>query len=107
MTSKSTQKPLTKAQLVSTLAEKQGLPKATVAAFLDALAETAQAQLTKKGPGSFTLPGIAKFKAVDKPATPEREGINPFTKQKVTIAAKPASRKVRVSAVKALKDALA
>lgn len=107
MTKSASKKALTKSQLITALAEKQGLPKATVTAFLDALSETAQAQLAKKGPGVFVLPGVVKLRAVDKPATKEREGINPFTKQKITISAKPASRKVKAAPVKALKDAVA
>lgn len=107
MTKAATKKPLTKAQLITILAEKQGLPKTTVTAILDTLSETAQAQLAKKGPGVFVLPGVVKLRAVDKAATKEREGINPFTKQKITIAAKPASRKVKAAPAKALKDAVA
>ena len=39
-----------------------------------------------------------------KPATKQRPGINPFTKEPITIAAKPASKKVRARPVKAIKD---
>jgi nucleoid DNA-binding protein len=41
---------------------------------------------------------------VKKPATKERQGINPFTKEPITIPAKPASRKIRSTPLKALKD---
>ncbi|MBI5714360.1 MAG: HU family DNA-binding protein [Chloroflexi bacterium] len=43
---------------------------------------------------------------VHKPATPEKPGINPFTKQPITVKAKPASTAVRANPVKALKDAI-
>ena len=36
--------------------------------------------------------------------TKERQGVNPFTKEPITIPAKPASKKVRATALKALKD---
>jgi nucleoid DNA-binding protein len=39
-----------------------------------------------------------------KPATPEREGINPFTKEPTTFKAKPARNIVKVRPLKALKD---
>ncbi len=100
-------KALTKTQIISALADSQGTTKATAEQFITALAEMAQAQLGPSGPGSFVVPGVVKLKAVAKAATPEREGINPFTKAKVTIKAKPASRKVRASVVKSLKDAVA
>ncbi|MFM7096918.1 MAG: HU family DNA-binding protein, partial [Gemmataceae bacterium] len=41
-----------------------------------------------------------------KPATKAREGINPFTKEKVMFAAKPASKTVRANALKAFKEAI-
>jgi nucleoid DNA-binding protein len=47
---------------------------------------------------------MVKLRVVDKPATEERQGINPHTRQPMTIAAKPASRTVRATALKALKD---
>jgi DNA-binding protein HU-beta len=40
-------------------------------------------------------------------ATKERQGINPFTKEPITIAAKPPSKKVRARPVKAIKDVVA
>ena len=52
----------------------------------------------------FTLPGLLRMKVVKKPATKEREGINPFTKEKMIFKAKPASKKVRVLALKNLKS---
>ena len=48
-----------------------------------------------------------KLRVVKKPATKERQGINPFTKQPMTFAAKPASKAVRARPVKPIKDAVA
>jgi nucleoid DNA-binding protein len=53
------------------------------------------------------LPGFAKFVVVKKPARPARQGINPFTKQPMTFAAKPASKAVKARPVKAIKAAVA
>ncbi|HEX9297928.1 MAG TPA: HU family DNA-binding protein [Polyangiaceae bacterium] len=36
--------------------------------------------------------------------TKDRPGINPFTQQPITIKGKPASKKIRASALKSLKD---
>jgi nucleoid DNA-binding protein len=41
---------------------------------------------------------------VRKPATKERKGINPFTGQETTFAAKPARNVIKIRALKALKD---
>ena len=49
---------------------------------------------------------LAKFTVHKKPARPARKGINPFTKQEQTFAAKPASKAVRARSVKAIKDAV-
>lgn len=56
--------------------------------------------------GKASIPGIVKFSAVKKPATPERQGMNPFSKKMVTFAAKPESTKIKVSQAKVIKEAL-
>ena len=50
------------------------------------------------------MPGFAKFVVIKKPATKAQKGINPFTKQPIVIKGKPAQKKVRATALKALKD---
>lgn len=107
MSKTSTAKPLTKSQLIAEIAEKQGLTKVVVQGIFDALQQTVAAQLGKKGPGVVVIPGLLKLRTVEKPATVARDGVNPFTKQKIKIAAKPATRKVKAAAIKALKDAVA
>ena len=97
-------KALTKTETMNQLAEKSGLDKKECQAVLDALSEIVDEQLSKKGPGVFNIPGMLKLKVVDKPAVAAREGINPFTKEKQMFKAKPASRKVKVTPLKALKD---
>lgn len=95
---------LTKAQLIAGLAEATNLDKKSVASVLDALSELVKKELGPDGPGEVTVPGLVKIKAKEIPATQDREGINPFTKQPMTIKGKPASRKLRATPVKALKD---
>jgi DNA-binding protein HU-beta len=70
---------------------------------LDSLAVVGHAELKQNG--AFLLPGFAKFQIAEKPATPAREGVNPFTKEPMTFEAKPASKVVRARPIKALKDA--
>lgn len=78
--------------------------KANVAALLDALSEVA---LTHLRSGTVVeVPGLVRLKTVEKAATPEKQRKNAFTGQMMTVAAKPASKKVRVSPVKALKLAV-
>ena len=97
-------KRLTKAQVVAELAEMSELDKKSVSRVFDKLQELIKKQLGSRGPGEFVIPGLLKLKAVKKPATKDREGINPFTKEKITIKAKPARNVVKIQAVKALKS---
>ncbi len=97
-------KRLTKAQVVAELAEMSELDKKSVSRVFDKLQELIKKQLGSRGPGEFVIPGLLKLKAVKKPASKDREGINPFTKEKIIIKGKPASKKIRASALKALKD---
>jgi DNA-binding protein HU-beta len=97
-------KRLTKAQVVTELANATDLDKKSINRVFEAIQELIRKQLTGRGPGEFVIPGLVKLRVVKKPATKERQGINPFTKEPITIPAKPASKKVRATALKALKD---
>lgn len=97
-------KRLTKAQVITELASASDLDKKSVNRVFDALQDLIRKQLSARGPGEFVVPGLVKLRVVKKPATKERQGINPFTKEPMTIAAKPASKKVRATALKNLKD---
>jgi len=98
---------LTKAQIITQLAETSGLDKKAVNGVLEALASLIKKELGAQGPGEVTIPNLVKLKAKATPATEDREGVNPFTKQPTVIKGKPASLKVRATPVKALKDGLA
>jgi nucleoid DNA-binding protein len=52
------------------------------------------------------LPGFCKFVVIKKPATKERSGINPFTKEPTVFKAKPARKVLKARPVKAAKDAV-
>jgi DNA-binding protein HU-beta len=95
---------LTKTQFIAALSEGSGLDKKAVNALLDALSKLVKEQLSAGGPGELTIPNLIKLKTKDTPAQPEKQGVDPFTKQPRTIKAKPASKKVSARPVKALKD---
>jgi DNA-binding protein HU-beta len=97
---------LSKNGLITAVADAVGedVSRKQVKAILESLIEIGHKELKRSQ--LFTLPGFAKFRVVKKPATKAREGINPFTKQPITIAAKPASRSVRARPIKAIKDAM-
>ncbi|HEY2407010.1 MAG TPA: HU family DNA-binding protein [Polyangiaceae bacterium] len=97
-------KRLTKAQVIAELANASDLDKKSVGRVFEGLQDLIRKQLSARGPGEFVVPGLVKLRVVKKPATKERAGINPFTKEPITIPAKPASKKVRATALKNLKD---
>ena len=97
-------KPPTKTEIYSNIAESTGLSKKDVGAIFDALNDEIARALSKKGPQSFTLPGLCKIVVQNKPATPAREGVNPFTGEKTMFKAKPARNVVKVRPLKKLKD---
>ena len=98
-----TGKPMSKTEVFNALAEKTELTKKEVQAVFDGLTELVADQLGN-GPGVFTIPGMMKLKAVHKPATKARPGKNPFTGEDTIFKAKPASKSVKVTALKGLKD---
>jgi nucleoid DNA-binding protein len=96
---------LTKSGLVAHLSETTGVASRDVRALLAALEGAAAASVSKKGVGTFTMPGLLKITTVKVPAKPKRKGINPFTKEEQWFAAKPATTKLKVRPLKKLKDA--
>jgi len=98
-------KSLNKTELTATLAEQSGVEPKAVKAVLAALDSVVAASVAKKGAGEFTMPGMFKVTATQVPAKKARKGIDPFTKQERMFAAKPATVKVKLRALKKLKDA--
>lgn len=90
--------PLSKAQLISDLAEATDLGKVQVSALLEQLAEIVADAL--ENDGEISLPGIGKLKLGERPA---RTGRNPSTGQAIEIAAK---KVVKLVPAKALVDGL-
>ena len=94
---------MTKTQLLNALSESTGLQKKDVALVLDELGVLIERHIKRRAVGTFTHPGLLKIKAVRKPATKSRKMISPFTGQEITVAAKPASRAVKVQTRSGLK----
>ncbi len=100
-----TNKPPTKSEIYAKIADDTGLTKKDVGAVFDSLSAQIKKNLGgRNGPGIFTLPGMLKMKVVKKPATKARKGVNPFTGEEMMFKAKPASKTVKVAALKGLKD---
>ena len=91
----------TKSEIIAQVCKDTDLSRKQVTAVFDSLNGVIRKSL--RGAGVFTMPGLLKMRVVNKPATKEREGINPFTKEKTIFKAKPASKKVRVLPLKSLK----
>ena len=104
MSADATKKPPSKTEILNTIAEKTQLTKQQVAAVLDTLHEEIGRCLSSVG--TFAIPGLVKIEKKVVPAKPARTGVpNPFKPGELRdIAAKPASTKVTVRALKQLKD---
>jgi len=95
---------LNKTQILNDLAENTGLSKKEVSSVLDELSVLIQRHIKKRSAGEFVLPGLLKIQVIKKPATKERQGINPFTGEDTVFKAKPATSVVKIRALKKLKD---
>jgi DNA-binding protein HU-beta len=95
---------MSKSELIQKVADQHSLSKKDVKGVIESLASVGYKELKKNG--AFLLPGFAKFVVIKKPATKERAGINPFTKEPTVFKAKPARKIVRARPVKAAKDAV-
>ena len=99
-------KPMTKTEILNSLADGSGLSKKEIGTVFDELAALIRSNLSKKGPGSFNIPGLMKIVVIDKKATPAKKGVpNPFRPgELMDVAAKPARRTVKVRPLKGLKE---
>jgi len=92
----------TKSEILATISKDTELSRKQVNEVFECLNGIVKKSL--RGNGLFTLPGLLKLKVVKKPATKAREGVNPFTGEKMMFKAKPDSRKVRALPLKNLKS---
>jgi nucleoid DNA-binding protein len=95
----------TKTEIVNNIATATDLNKRDVAAVLDALSAEIKKALSARGPGVFAIPGLVKIEKRKVPAKPaQKNWKNPFTGEIQDRPAKPASTKIKVRALKSLKD---
>jgi nucleoid DNA-binding protein len=99
-------KPLSKSQLIANIAEETELSKKEVAAVLESLAGQIKVSLGNKGAGAIAIPGLVKIEKKRIPARKAEKGVpNPFKPgELMDRPAKPACNKVKVRALKFLKD---
>lgn len=93
-----------KTQLLNELSERTELSRKQVTSVLDELSNIMEGHIKKRGCGEFLMPGLFKVVTVKKPAKRARKGINPFTGEPTTFAAKPASIQVKVRPLKKMKE---
>ena len=106
---KAAKKAPTKTEIMQNIANEAGLNKKEVAAVLDALAKEIKKSLGARGPGVFAIPGLVKIEKKKVPAKPPRKNApDPFHPGEFRdYPAKPATVKVKVRALKNLKDMVA
>ena len=80
------------------------LSRKQVQSVLDELETLIHRHIKKRSVGEFTLPGLLKIRQVRRPATKRRMGRNPATGEEIVIGPKPASTRVRDTALKKLKQ---
>lgn len=85
-------------ELVAALAERTGAEKKTTDAFLSAFTDVVTETVSKGEP--VAISGFCKFARVERAA---RMGRNPATGEAISI---PASKKARITPLKAFKDAV-
>ncbi|MDA1073954.1 MAG: HU family DNA-binding protein, partial [Proteobacteria bacterium] len=91
---------MTKTAILGDIAEKTELSRKQVGAVIEELEILIERHIKKGGAGEFTLPGLLKVRSVRRPATKKRMGRNPATGEAIEIGPKPASIRVRVTALK-------
>jgi nucleoid DNA-binding protein len=96
-------KAMTKSELMGNIAQECDLKRKQVAAVLESLTKNIKKAMGKQG--LFVLPGLLKIEKKKMPARPARKGVpNPFKPgETMDVPAKPATTKIKVRALKALK----
>jgi nucleoid DNA-binding protein len=96
----------TKTEIMQSIATATDLSKKQVAAVIEALAAEIKKSLSARGAGVFAIPGLVKVERKKVPAKPARKNApDPFHPGEFRdYPAKPASVKVKVRALKNLKD---
>ncbi len=95
----------TKTEILQNIASATDLSKKQVAAVFEALTEEIRKNLGPRGVGVFALPGLLKIEKKKVPARAAQKNVrNPFTGELQDRPAKPAYSKVKIRALRGLKD---
>lgn len=96
---------MNKTQIVKSISDDTGLTRKQVSAVFDELGVLIERHIKKGAAGSFILPGMMKIKTVKRPARPARKNVpNPFKPgELMNVPARPASTRVKVTALSKLK----
>lgn len=95
---------MSKSEFVNEIATRTQLNRKQAAAVLEAMNAIVKEQLATGN--EVTIPGLLKLSVTKKEAQPEREGVNPFTKEPTIFKAKPERKIVKARPIKSLKDAV-
>jgi len=104
--SQAPKKALTQTQVIAAISEDTELTRAEVKGVMESLEGIIRKQLGRNGPGTIGIAGLVKVTKVSKPARKARKGVpNPFKPgELMDVAAKPASKVVKVRPLKKLKE---
>jgi nucleoid DNA-binding protein len=96
---------MTKSQLIKAIASKlEGTTQSEVRLFLEVYGEVIEESLVTEG--GFRIPNIVKFTVVGTSPKPERVMTNPFTKAKMKVGAKPASKRIKAKFMRHVKEVI-
>ena len=102
---KAAKKAPTKTEILQNIANATNLTRKQVAAVMEELTKEIGKNLGPRGAGVFTIPGLLKIEKKKVPARSAQKNVmNPFTKQLQDRPAKPAYCKVKVRALRGLKE---
>lgn len=101
-TLKNLDKPFTRTQQITHLADTTNLSKKDITNVMGSLEQMISSHL--KQLGEISVGGLMKLTITKRPATKAKEGINPFTGQPTIFKAKPAKKVVKIRALKKMKD---
>ena len=96
-------KRMTKAQIISELAQETELTKKQVQSVFDQMQSIIKRELGRRGPGEFVIPDMLKLKVRKTKAQKGKKFRNPATGEEI-IKDVPASKKLRATPLKKLKD---
>lgn len=96
-------KRMTKAAVMTELAQRTELSKKQVAAVFEGLNDIIKRELGRRGPGEFVIPDMLKLKVRKVPAQKDKQVRIPSTGE-IIVKDIPASKKLRATPLKKLKD---